>query len=147
MPSARSDDARRGQAERRRQAADRAAQDHGLQLGRRAAADHRGALALSRRRTSLSRRSAQWDSPSRIVRFGWTLNESLVVLAQDGSYRLYPLSTTLDFLRLDGGSDTVAPDPTRDMITWGALAAIVATGAVASVPDRLRSAGRSRSRT
>ena len=35
----------------------------------------------------------QWDSPTRIVSLGWTLNESLVVLTQDGTYRLYALST------------------------------------------------------
>lgn len=36
----------------------------------------------------------QWDSLSRIVALGWTLSESLVVLTQDGTYRLYPLSTS-----------------------------------------------------
>lgn len=36
----------------------------------------------------------QWDSPTRIVALGWTLAESLVILTHDGTYRLYPLSTT-----------------------------------------------------
>jgi hypothetical protein len=36
---------------------------------------------------------SQWDAPTRIVSLGWTLNESLVVLTQDGTYRLYALST------------------------------------------------------
>lgn len=36
---------------------------------------------------------SQWDVPSKIIQLGWTLTESLVVLTQDGTYRLYPLST------------------------------------------------------
>lgn len=36
---------------------------------------------------------AQWDSPARITKLGWTSTETLVVLLQDGTYRLYPLST------------------------------------------------------
>ncbi|KAL8276676.1 hypothetical protein RQP46_010944 [Phenoliferia psychrophenolica] len=36
-----------------------------------------------------------WDAPSRIVGLGWTLAESLVVLTQDGTYRIYALSTGL----------------------------------------------------
>lgn len=35
----------------------------------------------------------QWDAPTRIVALGWTLTEALVVLTQDGTYRLYTLST------------------------------------------------------
>lgn len=34
----------------------------------------------------------QWESPTRIVALGFTSSESLVVLTQDGTYRLYPLS-------------------------------------------------------
>ncbi|KAM0749316.1 vacuolar protein sorting-associated protein 16 [Meredithblackwellia eburnea MCA 4105] len=34
-----------------------------------------------------------WDPPSRVIALGWTANESLVILTQDGTYRLYQLST------------------------------------------------------
>ncbi|KAK4048038.1 Vacuolar protein sorting-associated protein 16 [Microbotryomycetes sp. JL201] len=34
----------------------------------------------------------QWDSSARIVALGWTVNENLAVLTQDGSYRIYSLS-------------------------------------------------------
>lgn len=34
----------------------------------------------------------QWDSKTRITALGWTSDESLVVLTQDGTYRIYPLS-------------------------------------------------------
>ncbi|KAM0787833.1 hypothetical protein ACM66B_003887 [Microbotryomycetes sp. NB124-2] len=34
----------------------------------------------------------QWDSSSRIVALGWTANENLAVLTQDGSYRIYSLA-------------------------------------------------------
>lgn len=36
----------------------------------------------------------QWDHTSRIAKIGWTSNESLVILARDGIYRLYPISST-----------------------------------------------------
>lgn len=35
----------------------------------------------------------QWDSPSKILSLGWTASEALVVLTQDGTYRLYTLAT------------------------------------------------------
>lgn len=35
----------------------------------------------------------QWDSAARIIGLGWTLHETLVVMTQDGTYRLYPLAT------------------------------------------------------
>ncbi|GAA5958825.1 hypothetical protein JCM21900_003937 [Sporobolomyces salmonicolor] len=34
-----------------------------------------------------------WDSPSKILSLGWTASEALVVLTQDGTYRLYTLAT------------------------------------------------------
>jgi hypothetical protein len=61
----------------------------------RAAADHLRALdPYPAVLCNLTYAFTQWDSPSRIVSLGWTLNESLVVLTQDGTFRLYPLSTT-----------------------------------------------------
>ncbi|KAK4049105.1 Vacuolar protein sorting-associated protein 16 [Microbotryomycetes sp. JL221] len=36
----------------------------------------------------------QWESTSRIVKLGWTTNEDLVVLTQDGHYRIYSWSST-----------------------------------------------------
>lgn len=36
----------------------------------------------------------QWDHSSKIAKIGWTSNESLVVLARDGIYRLYPISSS-----------------------------------------------------
>lgn len=36
----------------------------------------------------------QWDHTSRIAKIGWTANESLVILAKDGTYRLYPISSS-----------------------------------------------------
>ncbi|GAA6059266.1 hypothetical protein JCM10212_006659 [Sporobolomyces blumeae] len=34
----------------------------------------------------------QWDTPTKIVQLGWTASEQLVILTQDGTYRLYPLT-------------------------------------------------------
>lgn len=39
-------------------------------------------------------RRTQWDHTARIAKIGWTANESLVILARDGIYRLYPISSS-----------------------------------------------------
>ncbi|GAA6015045.1 hypothetical protein JCM11491_001639 [Sporobolomyces phaffii] len=36
--------------------------------------------------------TVKWDSPSKIVQLGWTAQEQLVILTQDGTFRLYPLT-------------------------------------------------------
>lgn len=38
--------------------------------------------------------TCQWDHPSKIVKMGFTLNESLVVLARDGTYRIFPIASS-----------------------------------------------------
>ncbi|GAA5885073.1 hypothetical protein JCM16303_006391 [Sporobolomyces ruberrimus] len=38
--------------------------------------------------------SIKWDSPTKIIQLGWTSQEQLVILTQDGTYRLYPLTPT-----------------------------------------------------
>ena len=42
--------------------------------------------------TLSSRTHAQWDHSAKLVKFGFTTNESLVLLGRDGVYRLYPIS-------------------------------------------------------
>jgi hypothetical protein len=52
-----------------------------------------------------------WDKDSKIVKFGFTRSESLVVVSEDGSYRLYPLqaaqtaSTSLGYTQHSLGSE------------------------------------------
>ncbi|GAA5914776.1 tethering complex subunit VPS16 [Sporobolomyces salmoneus] len=36
----------------------------------------------------------KWDAPTKIIQLGWTAQEQLVILTQDGTYRLYPLTPT-----------------------------------------------------
>ncbi|GAA5970464.1 hypothetical protein JCM3765_007628 [Sporobolomyces pararoseus] len=38
--------------------------------------------------------TVQWEAPTKIVQLGWTSQERLVILTQDGTYRLYPLTPT-----------------------------------------------------
>ncbi|SCV74365.1 BQ2448_6797 [Microbotryum intermedium] len=60
--------------------------------------------------------SWQWESSNRIVALGWTSHESLVVIVQDGSYRLYPLSTSESSSALSSSSSV----PTYSQHTLGA---------------------------
>ncbi|SCZ98560.1 BZ3500_MvSof-1268-A1-R1_Chr3-1g05464 [Microbotryum saponariae] len=95
--------------------------------------DERKPVLLGRNQTTLARpkimiyscaglllQTIPWESSNRIVALGWTSSESLVVLVQDGTYRLYPLSTSAS--PSSSASASSSSTPTYSQHTLGAEA-------------------------